>query len=285
MDILELWNLYMAKHSFKELLLQATLKIVLIIVIFILSIIIVRAGRYVIKKLIEKQKNFKYLGNGKRLDTMGTILSSILRYGVYFVATVTILTNVLKVFDIKTILTAAGIGGIALGFGAQSLVKDVISGFFILAENQFAVGDVVTIENMTGTIEEMELRITKIRNYNGELYSIPNGEIKKVTNHTRGNRLAIVETKIPYDVEIEKAIMIIEKACKQLELDSKVLLEPPEVLGVTEFGETYYVVRAVARTIGAEHWVSERELRKKIVMCFEEEKIKLGTPIVAGIRN
>ena len=283
--MLEFWNLYFAKHSIKELVLQIVLNIAFIILIFVLSIIIVRVGRYVINKLIEKQKSFKYLGNAKRLDTIGTILSSMLRYGVYFVAVVTILTSVLKVFDIKTVLTAAGIGGIALGFGAQSLVKDVISGFFILAENQFAVGDVVTIDTMTGTIEEMELRITKIRNYNGELYSIPNGEIKTVTNHTRGNRLAIVEVKISYDIEIEKVIMIIEKACKQLEQESKVLLEPPQVIGVTEFCETYYVVRVIAKTIGAEHWDTERVLRKKIIICFEEEKIKLGLPMVAGTRN
>ncbi len=259
-----------------ELIPQIIWKFFLIVIIFVSSIIIIKAGSFLIRKLIEKQKRFKISGDGKRLDTVSTILGSILRYGVYFIAIVTILTSVLNVFDIKTVLAAAGIGGVALGFGAQSLVKDIISGFFILAENQFAVGDVVAIGDMTGTVEEMELRVTKIRNFNGELYTIPNGEIKTVTNHTKGNRVAIVDTLVSYDVRIEKAVETIEKACKLLEQESKVLLEPPQVLGVTQFGDTYFVVRAIAKTIGAEHWATERELRAKIMMCFEEEKIRLG---------
>lgn len=259
-----------------ELIPQIIWKLFLIVIIFISSIIIIKAGRFIIRKLIEKQKKFKFTGDGKRLDTVSTILGSILRYGVYFIAIVTILTSVINVFDIKTVLAAAGIGGVALGFGAQSLVKDIISGFFILAENQFAVGDVVTIGDMTGTVEEMELRVTKIRNFNGELYTIPNGEIKTVTNHTKGNRVAIVDTLVSYDVKIEKAVETIEKACKLLGQESKILLEPPQVLGVTLFGDTYFSVRAIAKTIGAEHWVTERELRAKILMCFEEEEIRLG---------
>ncbi len=257
-------------------------KLFLVAVIILASVAITRIGRNIIARLIQRQKGFKFYGDGKRLDTLSTILGSMLIYTVYFVAAVTILTNVLNLFDINTILTAAGIGGIALGFGAQSLVRDVISGFFILAENQFAVGDVVAIGGMVGTVEEMELRVTRIRNYNGELYIIPNGEIKVVTNHTRGNRLAVVDTRIPYEIDIEKANEVVDKACKLLEQESEVLAEAPQVIGVTELRETYYVVRATAKTMGAEHWAVERELRKKIIACFEEENIKLGIAFPVG---
>ncbi len=257
-------------------------KLFLVAVIILASIIITRIGRSIIARLIQRQKGFKFYGDGKRLDTLSTILGSLLIYTVYFVAAVTILTNVLNLFDINTVLTAAGIGGIALGFGAQSLVRDIISGFFILAENQFAVGDVVDIGGMVGTVEEMELRVTRIRNYNGELYIIPNGEIKVVTNHTRGNRLAVVDTRIPYEIDIEKANEVVDKACKLLEQESEVLAEAPQVIGVTELRETYYVVRATAKTLGAEHWGVEREFRKKIIACFEEENIKLGVAFPVG---
>ena len=257
-------------------------KLLLIILIFISSAIVIKVGKYVINKVIEKQKGFRYYGDTKRLDTLGTILCSMLRYGVYFIAIVTILTSVLKIFNIGTVLAAAGIGGVALGFGAQSLVKDVISGFFILAENQFSVGDVVTIENLTGTIEEMELRVTKIRNFNGELYIIPNGGIKMVNNQTKGDRMAIVDSKVSYDVNIDSAIKAIGRACELLEKESKVLAEVPQVLGVTEFGETSYVVRAVVKTVGAEHWKTERDLRRNIILCFEEDKIKLGVILTIG---
>lgn len=280
MNIYQLKSVFL--NQFVALLPVILWRMFLILLLLVSSVIVIRVGRLVITKLIEKQKRFLSPGDGKRLDTLTTILNSVLRYGVYFIAAVAILGygfgmfQVKDVLNVKTVLAAAGIGGIALGFGAQSLVKDVISGFFILVENQFAVGDVVTIGILAGTVEEMELRVTKIRNYNGELYTIPNGEIKTVTNHTKGNRTAIVDIKVPYDVNVDSAVEAAGKACKMLEQESTVLAEPPQVLGVTEFGDMFYIVRAVAKTVGAEHWAVERELRKKIILCFEQEQLKLG---------
>jgi small conductance mechanosensitive channel len=146
---------------------------------------------------------------------MATLLNSVLKYTIYIIAALTIMTNI---FGIKAeaIIVPAGIGGVVLGFGAQSLIKDVISGFFILLENQFSVGDTITIENMNGTVEEIELRITKIRNFNGDLYIIPNGEIKRVTNHTRGNKGAIVDVPVEYREDTSKIMETAKKVCDQI---------------------------------------------------------------------
>lgn len=274
MSLHQMWKNFVIRLV--ELLPVIIWKIFLIILVLVLSAVIIKVGKYLIVKLFEKQKKFKFSVDGKKLDTVSTILCSLLKYGVYFIAGVTILTSVLQIFDIKTVLTAAGIGGIALGLGAQSIIRDVINGSFILLENQFVVGDIVTINGLTGTVEEMELRVTKIRNFNGEVYIIPNGDIKTVTNHTKRDRIAIVDVKISYRVGLSKTIELIEKACKLLEQESKVLAEHPKVLGIVEFADTYYVVRTIAKTIGSNHWDTERELRSKIMECFEEEGIKLG---------
>lgn len=283
MMVQKIWIGFFEKTA--SLLPEVLWRIFLIIVILAVSFVIIKIGTFIITKIIEKQKRFKFYGNGKKLDTINTIMASMLRYGVYFIAGVTILTNVLKVFNIGTVLAAAGIGGVALGFGAQSLVKDIISGFFILAENQFSVGDIVSIGGLTGTVEEMELRVTRIRNFDGELYIIPNGEIKIVVNHTKGNRLAIVDIKVPYDIKVNDALEISAKVCKLVEQESKVLVEPPQVLGVTELGETNYVVRITAQAIGTEHWSVEREIRRMVLGHFEEEKKKLGVVLPVGEKS
>lgn len=155
-----------------------------IICIILLSILIARIGSFIIKKVFDKQKFLKKRKkDDKKLDTMASLLTSVFRYTVYIISIITILVDT---FKLNSILAAAGIGGVAIGLGAQTFIRDIISGFFIVMEDHYAVGDTITVENMTGTVEAMELRITKLRGANGDLYIIPNSEIKKVTNHSRG---------------------------------------------------------------------------------------------------
>lgn len=255
-------------------------QIFLVIAIIVVSSLIIRIGRFIITGVIDRQKKFKFISNEKRLDTISTILVSILRYTVYFVAVITILTSVLNVFDIKTVLAAAGIGGVALGFGAQSLVKDIISGVFILAENQIAVGDIIEISGISGTVEEMELRVVKIRSFNGQLNIISNGDVKNVINHTRGHRMAIVDVKLPYEIQVETAKEVVQLALEMVEKESTTLVEVPQILGVTEFGENYYTLRTIAKTYSGENWANERLIREKILLCTGEANLRLG-----GLKN
>jgi moderate conductance mechanosensitive channel len=248
--------------------LVATLEVIGII---ILTILIVRVGSFIIRKLFEKQKLLKYGISNKKVNTMSTLLVSIFRYAVYLIAIVTILSDVL---GLKSILAAAGVGGVAIGFGAQSLIKDIISGFFIVMEDQYVVGDMITVENMTGTVEHLELRVTKIRNFNGDLYIVPNGEIKKVTNHTRGNKAVIVDVPIAYGSDIDKAVKAAEGICLKVAEEFTTIKEQPKVIGITELGKESISLRITAKTIPNEQWEVERRIRRLIKDEFDKEKIE-----------
>src|SRR5690606_35032709 len=157
------------------------------------------------------------------------------KYVLYFIGTVIIL----DMFNINTssILATAGIGGLAIGFGAQSLVKDVITGFFILFEDQFSVGDYVKIDSYEGIVEELGVRVTKLRDFSGELHIIPNGNINTVTNKARGAMRALVKVSIAYEEDIDRAIKILDGVCNRLKQSNKSIEEGPTILGVSDLGE------------------------------------------------
>lgn len=245
-----------------------------IIAIFILSIIVARVGSIIVKKVFEKQKTFKYKMDNKRLDTLSTLFVSMFRYSVYILSGVAILTILTSALNLQSLLAAAGIGGIALGFGAQSLIKDVISGTFIVFEDQYSVGDRVTLENLTGAVEELELRVTKLRNFNGDLYIIPNGEIKKVINHSRGSKAVIVDIPLAYKADVNKAFEIADKVCKDVSKEFDTIVEEPKVLGVTDLGKENLTLRIMARTVPDEHWEVERRIRKHIKEAYDKEHIE-----------
>lgn len=245
------------------------------VAILILAYIIVRLGKYLIGKAVKKQQRFSLLDE-KRLNTMGAILSSVLTYGVYTIAIITILTEVTGILELGTVLTAAGIGGVAVGLGAQSLIKDIISGFFILIENQYGVGDMVTIGDMTGTVEDIEIRLTRLRNYNGDLYIIPNGEIKVVTNHTRGFKRAVVDIPVSYESNIGEAISTADAVCRTIPGEPSIILEGPDVVGAVASDKDCVIIRVTAKTVPGEQWALEREIRKRIVEEFNRKGVKFA---------
>lgn len=239
--------------------------------IIILSIMSVKIGSIIIKKAFEKQKKFRFNIGSRKLNTLSSLMISVFKYGVYIIAGVIILSDL---FNIKSVLAAAGIGGVALGFGAQSLVKDVISGFFIIIEDQFAVGDMITIDNMTGTVEQIELRITRIRNFNGDLHIIQNGEIKRVTNHSRGNKAAIIDIPIAYSSNMNKVLEIASRICEEFKYQDDVIIEAPKVVGITEMSKEGMILRIMATTLPDDQWAVERELRKNINDEFIKNNIQ-----------
>lgn len=246
------------------------IKIIEIILVFFIAAIIFRIGRFFIKKIFKKQKEFKFKLEDKRLDTMCTLLISVFKYILYIGAFIICLSDIL---DLKAVLAAAGVGGIAIGLGAQSLIKDMISGFFILLEDQFAVGDLVTIDNMNGTVERMELRVTRLKNYTGDLYIIPNGEIKKVINHTRDNKMVIVDIPVAYSCNIAKVNEIAQKVCEEVKEEFTVFTEEPAVLGITELGDNNMNLRITAKTLPNEQGAVERCIRMKIKEKFEANRL------------
>lgn len=245
-------------------------KAVIIIVFGRISILLLNSFIMRFLKLYPKLRQ-----DESKASTLSGILKSIVKYAVYII----VIISVLNVFNIPTapLLATAGLGGIAIGFGAQSLVKDVFTGFFILFEDQYGVGDYVTIGSMTGTVEDIGLRITKLRSFNGDLHIIPNGEVKTVTNHSRGDSLAVIDIGISYETDAERAIAILREVTeKYYKAAADAIVEKPEVLGINKFNESEVVIRTIARTKPLMHWKVERALRKNILDAFKAQNIEIA---------
>lgn len=251
---------------------MTAIKVVVVTVIGRISISILNR---IIMNFFKLYPKFKM--DEKKSTTLSGILKSMVKYTVYII----MIISVLNVLNIPTapLLATAGLGGLAIGFGAQSLVKDVFTGFFILFEDQYGVGDFVTIGDMSGTIEDIGLRITKIREYNGDLHIIPNGEVKTVTNHSRGDSLAIVDIGISYEADAERVMAVLRELAEgYYNNNQESIVQKPEVLGIIKFNESEVVIRTVARTKPLMHWKTERELRKHILKAFKDQDIKIPYP-------
>lgn len=208
----------------------------------------------------------------KRARTLGSLVQSIVRYMIYFVAIVMVLQE-FKI-DTTSIVAGAGIVGLALGVGAQSLIKDFITGFFIVLENQFAVGDYIVSGDMGGTVEDIGLRVTKLRDFNGVLHIIPHGAIVRVSNHTRGHMQATVNVPVAYGADIGRVLTLLEEACAHVGKGMvEVLLEGPTVVGVVDWRSQELVIRMVAKTVALEQIKVETALRHQIKILFDEANI------------
>lgn len=249
------------------------IKIVIILIITKLAIYI---GNRLITKFFERQKKSKFGLNERKADTLKELFKSLLRYSVYIISFIWIFETL--GFDVKALIAVTGVAGVAIGFGAQSLVKDVISGIFILLEDQFAVGDYITIDGFSGIVETLGIRVTKIRDFSGEIHIIPNGTIGRVTNKSRGNMRALVEVDISYEEDLERAIDILNKISEDVKKECDYVVEGPTVLGITNFGETGIKLRIIAKTLPMKQWDAEYELRKRIKKAFMEEGIEIPYP-------
>lgn len=244
-----------------------------IMVIFTTIFIITRVVNHIVDKTMNNRRLTRLQINDRRMNTLSEILKKVVKYILVFIGIVVSL----DLFNINTtsIIATAGIGGLAIGFGAQSLVKDIITGFFILLEDQYAVGDYVKIGGLEGIVEELGVRVTKLRDFTGELHIIPNSNVQIVTNRTRGAMRALVKISIAYEEDIERAIKVLEKVSEDLAKSNENIIEGPTVLGVTEFGGSDVVLTVVAKTKPMEQWAVERALRKSIKEAFNREDIEI----------
>ena len=225
---------------------------------------------------IFEDKETELLWESNRAQTLIALTKSLLKYAVFFIAGIMIL----ETFGVDTsaILASAGILGLAVGFGAQSLVQDVISGFFIIFEDQFTVGDYVEAGEVTGVVEEVGLRTTKIRRWTGHLEIIPNGSIKRVTNYNRGHMLALVTVGIAYEEDIDKAIEVLRQAGKKAYEEMESIVEEPVVQGVTQLADSSVNIRTIATTLPGEQWAVERELLRRFKYALDEAGIEIPYP-------
>lgn len=174
-----------------------------------------------------------------------------------------------------SLIAATGVVGVALGFGAQSLVKDIISGFFLLFENQIAVGDLVTIGGFTGTITELTLRSTVVKNYLGDVFIIPNGSISTVTNHSKSERTVMIDVDISYDCDVDFAARVMKEAAETAYDELDAITKLPEVLGVIKLGDSGVRVRLAVNCRAGEQFAVEREMLRRIKIVFDDNNIRI----------
>ncbi|MEG1004045.1 mechanosensitive ion channel family protein [Clostridium sp.] len=245
----------------------------IIIVIFAMFVTI-KIGNRAIKKFVDRQvenPDSKLTMNTQKAKTLGGVMHSVLKYSVYFIGIAILLSDLFKGVS----LTFASIGGFAVGFGAQALVKDLINGFFILFEDQYGVGDYVTIGNFEGIIDSMGIRTTVLKDFNGDLHLIPNGSVNIVTNHSRTNMRFMVDVSIAYEEDIDNAIEVIESTCKIFESIHEEIHEEIVVWGVTELGSSGINIRTVGFSEPMSQWAMERKLRKAIKEALDEANIEI----------
>lgn len=221
--------------------------------------------------------------NLQRAATLTQALSYTVQVSLWTIALLLVLGNV--GVNLGPLLAGAGIAGVALGFGAQSVVRDFLSGFFILLENQYGVGDLVEVNAaggaVTGKVETLSLRTTSIRAFDGTLHIVPNGNIQIVGNKSRGWARAIIDVGVAYGEDVERVKGVLEELFEELREDEELkesFLDGPRVLGVERLGEYDVVLRIVAETPPSARIKLERELRRRIKQRFDERGIASPLP-------
>lgn len=250
---------------------------------FILGVafLVQRAGRRLLNRF-ERQLELEDTQAGRDLRRSAT-LARVCRSAVsVFVWTIVLLTVLKRLIpDIGPMLAGVGIAGLAVGFGAQSMVRDFLGGFFVLLEDQYRVGDLVEIDGVGGVVEHLSLRRTSLRALDGTLHHIPNGDIKLVSNRSAGWSKAIVDVGVPYEEDLHRVRAALVKAGNDLLTDpgaGHLVLEPAEILGVEEFGESQVTVRVSVKTLPGKQVPVGRVLRQRIMEAFDREDISIPFP-------
>lgn len=215
----------------------------------------------------------------KRAQTLGNILRHVFLVLISFIAVLMILGEL--GIQLGPLLATAGIGALAIGFGAQSLVKDVISGFFIILENQYRIGDVIEVAGVSGLVESLNLRRTVLRDLEGRVHTIPNGEIKVVSNLSKEWSRCVLDLGISYREDLNQVFDLLTQIGKELESEEpykSAILEPLQILGVEKFGESQLIIRMMVKTVPLKQWEVGRELRRRIKVRFDEKGIEIPFP-------
>jgi len=215
-------------------------------------------------------------------ERRGQTISQLLRsVGRLMVLSIALLLTFNVFIDIGPILAGAGILGLAVSFGAQSLVKDFLSGFFILFENQFAIGDVIEAGGKSGTVEKMTLRVVVLRDLKGTIHIVPNSEIKVVSNMTRGWSRAVVDVGVTYEEDVDRALAVVRDEAAQFSTDKvwgAQLDGPLEVPGIESLGDSAVVIRTLIRTQPGSQWATAREFRRRLKKRLDREGMSIPYP-------
>ena len=257
-------------------------RLIEVALIILVSIVVYQLAKLILKRIVarpiqEEDPLVKRLRE-QRVQTLAGLLTNVL---LIVVITVAILT-ILDVFiNIAPLLASVSVVGLAISFGAQSLVKDIISGTFMLIEGQFGIGDVVKIGDTSGMVEKITLRTTILRDLHGVVHIIPNGEITRISNLTKTWSRAVIDVGVAYREDVDRVLATLRNLGAEFHMHpewGQLLIDPPEVLGVENLSESSVVVRMAAKTLPLKQWDVARELRRLIKNRFDQEGIEIPYP-------
>lgn len=251
-----------------EKIIKLVLRLLTLIVAFS---IFLPLGKKMISATIHKMSLTRKTKPG-RIKTLDKLLLNIFSYVMIFIFIGTLLS--LFGVSIGPLIAGAGVVGLAIGFGAQGLVSDVVTGFFILLEQQMEVDDYVTVAGIDGVVEEIGLRTTKVRAFDGTLNYLPNRIIENVANHTRGNMRALVDIGISYYNDVDQAIHVLERVCEDFQQDER-FKDGPNAIGVQNIDGTNVVLRIIGQVENGLQWECERDIRKAVKVAFDDANIEL----------
>jgi len=215
----------------------------------------------------------------KRADTLTHVVGDVARVVILAVGGMMMLSEI--GVDLKPLLAAAGLGGLAIGFGGQSLVKDVISGFFILLEDSIRVGDVVEVAGVGGVVEEVKLRTITLRDLSGNVHIVPNGVIDKVKNMTKLYSFYLFEVGVAYREDVDEVMALLKSIAEELRADpgfADDILEPLEMLGVDQFADSAVIIKCRIKTLPVKQWRVGREMNRRIKKTFDAKGIEIPFP-------
>ncbi len=267
-------NAILQKYEIFDFLIKVFFSIFNSIILIVIASIVIKIFNAILKKSLKINNKL----TERKKATLTVVLTSVIRYTIYFIAGCSILSSF--GINIASLITVAGVGSVAIGLGAQSIIQDLLAGMFILFEDQFAVGDIITIDDLTGTVESIGIRTTIIRSADGDVHIIPNGNIKIITNMSKQFNRAKIEVSIAYEHNIDNVLNILADEMNII-FEKKLikgLKKIPEVLGITEFAENGIIIRILADTEIGENWQIEREIRKYIKNRFDKENIAIPYP-------
>jgi small-conductance mechanosensitive channel len=258
------------------------LNIVIVIAVLLAVIIVVIIVARRIRRLVERRiSDDKQIIKKRTFTFIGAVSNLIIIISV--VAALLVIADRVGI-SVTPLLAGAGVASIVIGFGAQSLIKDLINGIFILLEQWYQVNDIITIGDTTGTVERFNLRTTVIRDLEGTLHFVPNGEISKLSNRTHTWSRALIQIGVHYKENIDKVIKVLEEVFDELISDKKYkksILERPEILGeggVSELSDSAVVFTIICKVKPGQQWTIARQLRKRIKESFDMEGIEIPYP-------
>jgi len=277
--ILFIWNFDLSTHIDKiltdgqALLNESVSPLINSVIIIFISITILKVAKVGFTHISTKDGPLK-----KRKQTITKVMNSIVKYLVSIISILVVLS--LWGVNVAPALAGLGILGLVIGLGAQKFINDLISGFFIVFEHHFDVGDKIEVQGFKGDVTDIGLKTTRVRNWKGDVKIISNGEISSLINFSRNFSIAVAEFGIAYKEDVQKTIDLLKEELPKMRPEFPVIIEDPQVLGVIELASSGVNLRVIAKTLSEQHYAIERELRKRIKQILDENNIEIPFPQV-----